>query len=691
MTQVTVVTPVFNTQDYLHRCINSVLDQEGVTVRHIIVDDGSTDNSAAIARFYAQRDDRVVFVQKVNEGQGAARNIGIRLAESEYIYFVDSDDHLGKDALHILHDQARTHDLDICSPGVPKHYFEKPLEYVACLPCKSQFIRLDVIRKYGIFQPTVRSGQDGVFSHLVLTHCRRIGMAMDAAFHYTHAREGSTFASYLKRHDAVPNIIAEHYAAIEGHYNQHGLWRTNAPRLLSFISSETLTNRLDPHLPHLTPQQVLAIFNVLCPVAKKAYAYLAPDQQRFIDPAVKAMAKDDAPRMAEIYTRDLAKKGPGVLTPPGSNTSIGKTLICKYSDPKLAPSPSDGPKVASTLLPASPIVPAKPVRDSQALHEIRDELRALRGKVDLTINTLNNAAVQINSTVHAQPTTTASGLPDLVVSMTTLPARLHLVHSAIESILTQSILPGRLVLWISETVGEGAIPPQLASLVRRGLEIRRVRDIGPHTKLIYALRDFQDKSIVTVDDDMIYPSNTLQYLWEQHQRFPQAVVCNWARELVFGSDGIAKGVRAGKLLTPPLLEREIEQAERFVATPSLLAFPYGTSGVLYPPGAFDEQVFDIDAMRRLCPKEDDIWFKAMTLLKGTPVVTTNLGINPQHHCLTGSQHVALRHDNHGLAQNQSQMAAVFRHFGLFQHLSRLPVAKTATVHETMRSLDSSAA
>ena len=53
MTQVTVVTPVHNTQDYLHRCIGSVLGQKGVTLRHVIIDDGSTDNSAAIARHYA--------------------------------------------------------------------------------------------------------------------------------------------------------------------------------------------------------------------------------------------------------------------------------------------------------------------------------------------------------------------------------------------------------------------------------------------------------------------------------------------------------------------------------------------------------------------------------------------------------------------------------------------------------------
>src|SRR5690606_31569808 len=96
-------------------------------------------------------------------------------------------------------------------------------------------------------QPPARSGQDGVFSHLVLTHCTRIGMASNAAFHYTHARDGSTFASYLKRHDQAPELLALHLESIAQHYNKHDLWEKNSARLLGFISDESLRNRLDPH------------------------------------------------------------------------------------------------------------------------------------------------------------------------------------------------------------------------------------------------------------------------------------------------------------------------------------------------------------------------------------------------------------------------------------------------------------
>ena len=75
-------------------------------------------------------------------------------------------------------------------------------------------------------------------------------------------------------------------------------------------------------------------------------------------------------------------------------------------------------------------------------------------------------------------------------------------------------------------------------------------------------------------------------------------------------------------------------------------------------------VFNLDVFRELCPKEDDIWFKACSMVKGTPVVVTNLGINPKHHCIHGSQEEALRHFNHTQDGNRAQMQSVFEYFDI---------------------------
>ena len=147
------------------------------------------------------------------------------------------------------------------------------------------------------------------------------------------------------------------------------------------------------------------------------------------------------------------------------------------------------------------------------------------------------------------------------------------------------------------------------------------------------------------------------------------VIANWARELSIDKQGTIRGTRQGRLLTPTSLEKEIEQEVEFAAKPSFRAFAYGTSGVLYPPGSLHHSVFDFDLMRELCPKEDDIWFKAMTLLTGTAVVPTNLGINPRHYSVLGSQSVALRHHNHAGGSNLAQIRNIFRFFDLYPMIS----------------------
>jgi len=670
MVNVAVITPVFNTQEYLHRCIKSVLGQKSVSLQYFIVDDGSTDNSISIARFYQQKDSRITLIQKANGGQGVARNIGIKLADAEFLYFVDSDDYLGENTLSILYKTAQEHKLDICSPAVPRHYFDRPLEAVPCLPCKSQFIRADVIRDYDIAQPDIRSGQDGVFSHLVLTHCKRIGMASNAVFNYTHAREGSTFALHLKRHDLVPTLVRQHYDAITAHYEKHDLWAKNALRLLAFMSDETLRNRIGPHFPHFTPEQKTDCFTVLKSVAVRAYDELSHSAKKLVHPVVADIARQDLERViGQIKGEGDALKFLPAF-PKSKNIVQPDLLIVNYADESLEPSvisripsPEKSVDVQKNIQ-----IPKQAKNDtsdySKSLHH---EVRVLRGKLDLAINTINNATLQVLSAARSAAPTCEAGEVDLVVSLTTLPHRLNLVHYTIESILSQTIRPRRICLWLTEKIDiNKAMTPELEALKSRGLEIRQVEDVGPHTKLIYALKEFSDKSIVTVDDDIVYPTNMIQCLWDQHRRFPKAVVSNWARELAFDASGVVKGVRSGKLLTPPLLESELEQAQTYQGTPNLLAFPYGTSGVLYPPGSLHDSVFDVALFRKICPKEDDIWFKAMSLLNKTPVVVTNLGINPMHHCTTGSQAVALRHDNHGLNQNQKQMISVFKHFDLYK-------------------------
>lgn len=92
---VSVVVPVFNVEDLLSRCIDSILEQNYPNLDIILVDDGSTDSSGDICNSYAEKDTRIRVIHKENEGLSMARNSAMKLAKGDYVLFVDSDDFLG--------------------------------------------------------------------------------------------------------------------------------------------------------------------------------------------------------------------------------------------------------------------------------------------------------------------------------------------------------------------------------------------------------------------------------------------------------------------------------------------------------------------------------------------------------------------------------------------------------------------
>lgn len=92
--KVSVIVPIYNTAKYLPKCLDSITDQTYQNLEIILIDDGSTDNSGKIADNYAKNDKRIKVVHQKNQGQSAARNVGLSKATGEYISFVDSDDEI---------------------------------------------------------------------------------------------------------------------------------------------------------------------------------------------------------------------------------------------------------------------------------------------------------------------------------------------------------------------------------------------------------------------------------------------------------------------------------------------------------------------------------------------------------------------------------------------------------------------
>lgn len=118
--KVSVIVPVYNVQNYLTQCLESILNQTLKDIEIICINDGSTDSSTEILNNFQKEDERVIVVNKSNGGYGSSCNMGLRLARGEYISIVESDDYIDKNMLEDLYNLAKKNNTDV----VKSAYYE---------------------------------------------------------------------------------------------------------------------------------------------------------------------------------------------------------------------------------------------------------------------------------------------------------------------------------------------------------------------------------------------------------------------------------------------------------------------------------------------------------------------------------------------------------------------------------------
>ncbi len=116
--KVSIIVPVYNAEEYLERCVNSLKKQTLEDIEIILVDDNSTDASLEICNKMAMEDIRIKVIHKENEGAGKARNAALKIATGEYIGFADSDDYVEKDMFKTLCEKAEKYNSDLVMSGV---------------------------------------------------------------------------------------------------------------------------------------------------------------------------------------------------------------------------------------------------------------------------------------------------------------------------------------------------------------------------------------------------------------------------------------------------------------------------------------------------------------------------------------------------------------------------------------------
>lgn len=122
---VSIIVPIYNAEKYISACIESALKQTYKNIELVLVNDGSPDNSLQIAESYAKENKNIILYSTENGGVSAARNLGLSLANGEYIMFLDSDDILTADAVEILYNDITNNNAEVAVGAVAAEYIKK--------------------------------------------------------------------------------------------------------------------------------------------------------------------------------------------------------------------------------------------------------------------------------------------------------------------------------------------------------------------------------------------------------------------------------------------------------------------------------------------------------------------------------------------------------------------------------------
>lgn len=207
----------------------------------------------------------------------------------------------------------------------------------------------------------------------------------------------------------------------------------------------------------------------------------------------------------------------------------------------------------------------------------------------------------------SRPETIVEKLP-IIVSLTSFPARIKKLHIVIESLLRQKAAPEKIILWLSKDQFPGEmsdVPKSLLMQQSRGLEIRFVDgDIRSHKKYYYVFREYPKKHVLTIDDDLLFPSTFIFDTYRVATDHPNSVVANFGSKISWNA-------------TLNCFEKKYERIPP-CTTGKNLFFGSG-GGTLFPPNRVNDYLDDIQVIMQLCPTADDIYLNAISRLAGLDI------------------------------------------------------------------------
>lgn len=145
MTLISVIVPVYNSENYLEQCIKSICKQSYGELEIILIDDGSKDNSFSICQSFAQKDSRIRVLHQNNKGVSSARNAGLEYASGDYVTFVDSDDYIDENMYSSMVEISQEYNADVVMCDCIKEYSD--YSYIYTHPIRGGFYNSSALKK----------------------------------------------------------------------------------------------------------------------------------------------------------------------------------------------------------------------------------------------------------------------------------------------------------------------------------------------------------------------------------------------------------------------------------------------------------------------------------------------------------------------------------------------------------------
>lgn len=221
MSQISVIVPAYNVEKYINKCFESIVAQSFCDFEVIVLNDGSTDQTLNLIREWEQKDFRFKVIDKKNEGVGVTRNLGLSLAKSPYVIFIDPDDYLHPLMLEKLFLTISNNRAPLAICGYYDCFEDSDEQYEILMPkFETQYVNLNqhkellikinpapwnklikraVLQENNLNFPTDYRSEDLAFTLKLLAHCEGVAVVDEPLYYYLANRANNVSSTYDER------------------------------------------------------------------------------------------------------------------------------------------------------------------------------------------------------------------------------------------------------------------------------------------------------------------------------------------------------------------------------------------------------------------------------------------------------------------------------------------------------------